>query len=242
MPRPAKSCIPTIATMGNLIAGFVAIGLAMHGEPQLGALLVIAAVLLDSLDGALARMLDASSEFGMQLDSLADMISFGVAPAVIVGSLLPEPIAVPAWLVLGAYPLCAALRLARFNVGAINASVDGGFVGLASTGAGGCAASAVLAHGVLLEHGWDLGLGFLPWMLLVASLLMISEFSYPHVKSVLAKMPLACILGAVAALALTAAYWEYEFVFLAIFWIYAFSGPALAVTEKLRSVHTAHSG
>ena len=240
MPGLAKAYIPALATVGNAVAGFMAIGLAMQGEPQLAALLVLVAVLFDSLDGVLARMLRASSEFGTQLDSLADMLSFGVAPAVIVGSLLPEPIAVPAWMMLAAFPLCAAIRLARFNVGVMHSKSHGSFVGLATTGAGACAASAVLAQGVLLDRGIDLGFGFLPWMLLLVAALMVSELSYPHVKALLTRMPLSTVVGTVAVLVLIAAYWEYEFVFLALFWLYAASGPALALRERIRAFRTVH--
>ena len=242
MPKRAKSYIPTVATICNLCAGFMAIALAMEGEPYLAALLIISAVLLDSLDGVLARALRASSQFGTELDSLADMVSFGVAPAVLVGSVLPDPIVVVGWMMLAIFPLCTAIRLARFNVRKMHSSSHGSFVGLASTGAGGCVASAVLVHGVLMEHGVDVGVEFLPWLLLLLGFLMISTFSYPHVRSLLVRVPLPSLTVALAVLLFAAAYWEYELVFLALFWGYAASGPALAVGEKVKAVHGAHSG
>ena len=241
MPKPSKSLIPTVATICNLGAGFIAIALALEGDPYLAALLVISAVLFDSLDGMLARMFRATSEFGTQLDSLADMVSFGVAPAVIVGSLLPDQVAIFGWAMLAAFPLCAAIRLARFNVRRLHSASHGSFVGLASTGAGGCVASAVLAHGAITEHGTQVGIGFLPWTLLVLGLLMVSTFSYPHVRSLLSRMSLPSVVSLLAIVVLAAAYWEYELVFLAMFWGYAVSGPALALREKIKAYRVAHS-
>jgi len=241
MRKASKSLIPTVATLCNLGAGFIAIALALEGDPYLAALLVISAVLFDSLDGMLARAFRAASEFGRELDSLADMVSFGVAPAVIVGALLPDQIATFGWLMLVAFPLCAAVRLARFNVKRLHSASHGSFVGLASTGAGGCVASAVLTEGVLTEHGVHIGAGVLPWVLLVLGLLMISTISYPHVRSLLSRMAPPSLVAAAAVFVLAAAYWQHELVFLAVFWGYAASGPALAVREKIRAFRVAHS-
>lgn len=75
--------IPNMCTLGNLFLGMIAILLAVDGKYSLAAIMVIVAMLLDGLDGRMARVLNAQSEFGKELDSLSDMISFGVAPAVI---------------------------------------------------------------------------------------------------------------------------------------------------------------
>ena len=242
MTKPKTSYIPTLATLGSLGAGFMAIALAVEDEPYLASLLIISAVLLDSLDGALARMLGVGSDFGMQLDSLADVISFGVAPAVVVGSLLPEPVVLSGWFVLAAFPICAAIRLARFNVSQTHSPSHDGFIGLASTGAGACAAATVLTHGVLVEHGINWGVGVLPWILLLLAFLMVSAFPYPHVGPLLGRLPTPTLVATVGVAVFVAAYWEYEVVFLVLFWVYAATGPVLAVHEKIKAFQEAQSG
>jgi len=132
--RPARfrrgvAILPSLFTTGNLFLGFWAIIKTIHGEYGEAAPLIAWAIVLDLLDGRIARMTGTASEFGGELDSLADMISFGVAPGVLAFcwgfSLMPRV----GWLAAFLFVVCGALRLARFNVQ--RHAVDGRFfVGL----------------------------------------------------------------------------------------------------------------
>ena len=237
MGQAMRRAIPTVATIANLGAGFLAIALAVEGKQDLAALVIVAAVLCDSLDGAMARMFNVSCEFGAELDSLADMVSFGVAPAVVVGTMIPD-FRFVMWLILAVYPVCAAVRLARFNVSRLESPAQAGFEGLPSTGAGGCVAAIVLVHETLGNH-WPVVSACL---LLVLAALMVTNVPYPHVGSLITRFPVAAVVAGAALVLVGAVYGRYEPVFIVFFWGYALWGPTLAVREKIRSVREAHSG
>lgn len=115
-------------TIGNLFLGFLAIILVFNEYTELAAIMVIVAMLCDGLDGRVARALNAQSEFGKELDSLSDVISFGVAPAFIMYVTAFQGLnEATAWIVTAIFPICGALRLARFNV---VAGTPGYFIGL----------------------------------------------------------------------------------------------------------------
>ncbi len=122
MNKIVKS-IPNTITCLNIASGSVAIALAFAGNVMGASLAIIAAALFDFLDGAAARALKAYSPIGAELDSLCDVVSFGVAPAALVYTLLPAPASYFALVI----PVCGALRLARFNV---ETSKVEGFIGL----------------------------------------------------------------------------------------------------------------
>lgn len=115
--RRGISILPALFTIGNLMMGFRAIILTLRGDYRLAAILIGIAIVLDLLDGRIARLTGTASEFGGELDSLADVISFGVAPAVLLyrwGFELAMPR--PGWMVAFLFVTCGTLRLARFNV------------------------------------------------------------------------------------------------------------------------------
>lgn len=228
--------LPTLCTLGNLICGFAAVHLCLRAmwlagagsnptdvitlnsvlmERMLPSHLVIAgymlflAMIFDALDGRLARWTRHTTDFGAQLDSLADVVSFGTAPPLLMIALLTrqfqgdQPMVVApfsahllgraAWIIAAIYVACAALRLARFNVE--NEPVEQAhqiFRGLPSPGAAGALASLVILHehvyfydraGLKPEHGGPLSkmlLLSLPIAVLVFGLLMVSRFYYPH--------------------------------------------------------------
>jgi len=116
-----KKHIPNIITLGNLLCGFLAIIMLGKGEMVIASYLLILALFFDFMDGFAARILKVSSELGVQLDSLADMVSFGVAPGIIAYqflhiALFGHPYASYISLVALLIPLCAGLRLAKFNI------------------------------------------------------------------------------------------------------------------------------
>jgi CDP-diacylglycerol--serine O-phosphatidyltransferase len=170
-----KNSVPNMFTVGNLFLGIISIILVFQGNPDLAAIMVIVAMLLDGLDGRVARALNAQSEFGKELDSLSDVISFGVAPAFIMyvvafSDLNPAT----AWIATAIFPICGALRLARFNV---VAGVPGYFIGLPIPAAGG-----VLCTLALFQKELN------PYILVVSTLLlsylMVSSVKYPNFKKV----------------------------------------------------------
>ena len=197
--------LPVLFTLGNGLCGFAAVHFATRPPTPgavmrylvVSALFIGAAMICDMLDGQLARLTRRTSDFGAQLDSMCDAISFGVAPAV-----LMLRAAVPAlreldvyvsverviWGVAAAYVLCAVLRLARFNVEHESAQLaDGYFTGLPSPAAAATVAALVLFFDHLAGEAWipqllpSIGMGLLlPLITLMAGLLMVSRIRYPH--------------------------------------------------------------
>jgi CDP-diacylglycerol--serine O-phosphatidyltransferase len=169
--------LPSLFTVGNLFLGIISIILVFHQHWQYAAIMVILGMLLDGLDGRVARMLNTQSEFGKELDSLSDVVTFGVAPAMIMyvsvlQNVGPESIA---WIVTALFPVCGALRLARFNV---QASEPGYFTGLPITAAGGILATMALYNNYV-NSTYVLVLG-----MICLSYLMVSQIKYPTFKKV----------------------------------------------------------
>jgi CDP-diacylglycerol--serine O-phosphatidyltransferase len=191
-----RAILPTLMTLGNAVCGFAAIACAGKTDQNVGFFalsgwLIILAMVFDSLDGYVARLSRSASHFGLELDSLCDAISFGLAPAFLLLRLGPgwspqprlhEVLAVVAAL----YMVCAILRLARFNVEAISDSGKKTFRGLPSPAAAGCMASLAILRGgeslAWVEPGFLHGLVEV-WATLgglFVALLMVSRVPYPH--------------------------------------------------------------
>ena len=110
-----KHVIPNAVTLANIALGFLGIVAAARGQYERSVIFLFCAALCDLADGRLARALDATSKFGMELDSLSDMVSFGIAPAVLMYLSVLHNLGWLGAAVAAAYPLCGAVRLARFN-------------------------------------------------------------------------------------------------------------------------------
>jgi len=108
--------LPTTFTVANLFCGYASIVLASRGDIAQAAVLIVIAGVLDGLDGRIARVTGTTSEFGLQFDSLADIVSFGVAPAILAYHWALQPFGRLGWLVAFIFVVCAAMRLARFNI------------------------------------------------------------------------------------------------------------------------------
>lgn len=115
-PRKGIYVLPNLFTLAALFGGFYAVVMAMNGRFDLATTGIFAAMVLDSLDGRVARMTGTQSAFGEQMDSLSDMVSFGAAPALIAYEWALRPLGRWGWIAAFVYCACAALRLARFNV------------------------------------------------------------------------------------------------------------------------------
>ncbi|PRP92148.1 CDP-alcohol phosphatidyltransferase [Enhygromyxa salina] len=178
--------IPNAVTSASLVLGLGVLAVATQGEFELAGWLMVWCVLLDKLDGTFARLLGASSKFGAQLDSLADMVVFGVVPAGTTLLLLrARPDLMAPWLgrellmyaMLSLFAVCASLRLAKFNV---LADEDGPpvFFGLPTTVTGGILALLLL---IGLDHQMILLLRVLPVLALILGLLMVSNIVLPKI-------------------------------------------------------------
>jgi CDP-diacylglycerol---serine O-phosphatidyltransferase len=167
--------LPSFFTVGNLFLGIISIILAIQDSWQYAAIMVIIGMLLDGLDGRVARMLNTQSEFGKELDSLSDVISFGVAPAIIMYVSALKYTGPEGWFVTAIFPICGALRLARFNV---NPGEPGYFIGLPITAAGGILATMAL-YNDYVDNAYILMCG-----MLFLSFLMVSQIRYPAFKKV----------------------------------------------------------
>ncbi|WP_100408283.1 CDP-diacylglycerol--serine O-phosphatidyltransferase [Bacillus solitudinis] len=140
--------IPNMVTLGNLYCGFLSIGFAANGQFSNAAILILIGMMLDSMDGRLARMLKADSALGKELDSLADIVTFGIAPSFLVYYTYFFQFGLLGFAVAGLFPLFGAYRLARFNIAATKTSMNY-FTGVPITAAGGILALLTLFRNVL---------------------------------------------------------------------------------------------
>ncbi len=183
----ARLMLPSLFTTFNMISGFSSVLLAFRGHFTLAAVLIAASIVFDIADGFVARLVGATSPFGLQLDSLADLISFGLAPAVLVHTWALEEWPVLAWLAAFFWLACAAFRLARFNVTIDPAADKRYFVGLASPGAAGVVIATIFA---LDSPVWGPGTG--PWrawfpllVSVVPALLMVMTVRFRSFRTLL---------------------------------------------------------
>ena len=192
--------LPNLLTAGNLFCGFVALTKIVEAKLDIGdysqikvaLAFILLACIFDLFDGRVARMGGHESPFGREFDSLADLISFGAAPAflvhrVVLGQVLPDEYAELGWFIASIYLICGAFRLARFNcLSTMNAPGTGkDFVGFPIPSAAGLVASLTLFIIKLNEK--EKGLGhwgyLLPVVLVFLSAMMVSEVRYPSFKS-----------------------------------------------------------
>lgn len=233
-PR-AVYLLPNVLTSGALLAGFWAIVLAAHHEFERSALMIIVAGVLDMLDGRVARATHSTSRFGVEYDSLSDVIAFGVAPALLVYFWALEPLGNRGWLIAALFTLCAALRLARFNVQTERVERRH-YQGVPSTIAGGFVASAVLFMGwlgVSPPFPRPLGLAITSGFAVVA-LLMVSSIPYPSWKSLPPPGRHAYTTLVAVVLAGVTLLLQYEWMLFALGAIFMLSGPWLYVHERRR--------
>jgi CDP-diacylglycerol--serine O-phosphatidyltransferase len=173
--------LPSLLTTGNLFCGFLAMLLTAQARYTEAAISIFIAMVMDLLDGRVARLMKATSQFGVEYDSLADVVSFGVAPAFLMYSFALAKLGRPAWFAAFLFAICGALRLARFNV----------FTGVADkryfTGLSIPAAAGVIASSVILVNGTEPSRVVLVTMAIgtyLVALLMVSTFKYWSFKEI----------------------------------------------------------
>jgi CDP-diacylglycerol--serine O-phosphatidyltransferase len=223
--------LPSLFTIGNMLMGFYAIIKAVNGNYRQAALLIFGAGVLDSLDGRIARMTGTESEFGREYDSLADVVTFGVAPALIAWFWGLREFGRIGWVVPLFFLVCCATRLARFNVQSKVAD-SRYFVGLPAPAAAGAAASIFFFAPDASWKTW-LGAGLLG-SLLCLGLLMVSTFRYHSFKQIdLRRRQSYRALLPLAAVVLVAALRPDAF-FLTVALLYSLSGPVGWLFGRLR--------
>ncbi len=231
--------LPNLFTTAALFAGFYAIISSMNGAFQQAAIAVFIAMLLDGLDGRVARMTNTSSAFGAEFDSLSDMVSFGIAPSLVIYqwalgglSIYGELWAKVGWLVAFTYTVSAAIRLARFNtqIGSMDKRF---FQGLPSP-----AAAAVLMGLVWVSERFGFSGEYFVFptlaLTLVAGLLMVSRFSYYSFKDLdlRKKVPFISLLAIIIIFVFLTL--DPPSILFVIFFIYMLHGPVLAILRRIK--------
>ncbi len=182
--------LPNLMTVANLFCGFISIIFSIKGEFKSAAIAVVIAAVFDQLDGRLARLTHATSKFGAELDSLCDLVSFGLAPALLMYLWALNPYGRVGLMACFLFVACGALRLARFNV-QVGVVEKNYFQGLPVPMAAGILTSSYLAFDEL-EWGPDFWRGWLLFaMVVVMAFVMVSNFRYRSFKDLDLKERLA---------------------------------------------------
>ncbi|QJQ94267.1 MULTISPECIES: CDP-diacylglycerol--serine O-phosphatidyltransferase [Halomonadaceae] len=225
--------LPNLFTTSALFSGFFAIVAGINGDFTAAGIAVFIAMVLDGLDGRVARLTNTQSAFGAEYDSLADMVSFGAAPALVAFTWILQDIGKTGWVVAFLYVACAALRLARFNV-QIGSTDKKWFIGLPSP-----SAAALVAAFVWTFHTFDAdALVFKLFMTLVvaaAGILMVSNIRYYSFKDVDLKGPVPFVVLLAIVLGFVVISIEPSLMLLILFGAYVASGPVLATMRVMKS-------
>lgn len=215
--------LPNLFTTGTLFAGFYSMVSTMNGDYRTAAIWVLVSSIFDGLDGKVARLTGTSSKFGVEYDSLADVVAFGVTPGLLMYSWALRPFGRLGWLAAFLFVVCGALRLARFNV-QVTTVESKRFVGLPIP----AAASMVSATVLLFYHfGWPSSYKKLAILVLIYCLafLMVSNIKYYSFKDpgFIKRQPFAVLVMAILLLIVIAA--EPVIMLFVIFICYTLSGP-----------------
>jgi CDP-diacylglycerol--serine O-phosphatidyltransferase len=223
--------LPNLFTTGGLFCGFYAVVATLREDYLIAAIAVLVAMIFDALDGRIARLTHTSSSFGVQYDSLSDLIAFGVAPGVLAYRWALEPWGAWGWLAAALYVTCGALRLARFNVQVDVVDKDN-FVGLPIP-----AAAAVVAATILLYYflgGEGATNKHLTLLLLIYALagLMVSTIPYYSFKGLKLRrrQPFSLLIAGIIMIQLTIA--APQIMLFSLFSLYALSGPVRRLFKK----------
>lgn len=219
--------LPNLFTTGAMFSGFYAITLAINERFEVAAIAIFVAMILDGLDGRVARMTHTQSEFGMQYDSLSDMVSFGIAPSLVMYLWAFSSLGKLGLFAAFVHTAGGALRLARFNTQAKTADKRY-FQGLPSP-----AAAAILAGflWVSVEYNYDVEtLKFIALLLTISTgLLMVSNFRYSSFKEIDFKGRVPFVATIIVMLSLAFIMIEPPAMLFMLFLVYAISGPAITL-------------
>jgi len=233
--------LPNLFTTGSLFAGFYGIVATTNGKYDTAALWILVSSIFDGLDGKVARLTGTSSKFGVEYDSLADLVAFGVAPGLLMYCWALKPFGRLGWLAAFLFVVCGALRLARFNV-QVNTVESKRFVGLPIP-----AAASMVSAMVLLFYHFDWPGSFKRLAIVVfiylLAFLMVSNFRYYSFKDpgLIKRQPFAFLVLAVLLLIIIAA--KPVIMLFVLFFCYISSGPVayiLTYPRRLRLKRALH--
>lgn len=240
--------VPNFVTTANMFSGFYSMVSAIHGDYVTAAWAIMAAAVFDMLDGRVARLAKATSEFGVQYDSLSDLVSFGVAPAILLYQWALEPFGRIGWAAAFLFAACGALRLARFNV-LSGILPKGYFQGLPIPMGAGMVATFIIFSQTL---GWSMEDTKTPVLVLTFGLasLMVSTIKFPSFKELnwRSRTSFGYLLVGVLAMILIAIKPEVtlflvlsSYVGFSLLWnVYrVLSGKPVAAPKNYKSVHAA---
>ena len=232
IPSRGIYLLPSILTTFGMFAGFYSIIASINGDFTLAAISIMVAMLWDALDGRVARLTNTQSDFGAQYDSLADLVSFGVAPALLVYEWSLSDLGRIGWLAAFIFLACAALRLARFNT-QVGISDKRYFQGLPSPAAAGVIASMIWLKFWKFEY-FDFGIVSLSYYVgvgitIVCALLMVSNVRYYSFKELDSKKAsfrfiLVIVLSLIVILS------KPNIFLFTGFFLYMLSGPFITIT------------
>lgn len=230
--------LPNLVTTGGLFCGFYSVISTFREAYLIAAIAVLVALVCDALDGRIARLTHTTSSFGVQYDSLSDVIAFGVAPGVLAYRWALETWGAWGWLAASLYVTCGALRLARFNV-QVDTTDKQHFVGLPIPAAAGVIATTILMYYFLGGEGATNK--HITLLLLIYALggLMVSTVPYYSFKDlhIRNRQPFWWLIAGIIVVQVTIA--EPQLMLFSIFSLYALSGPILMLLQRFRSTPAA---
>jgi CDP-diacylglycerol--serine O-phosphatidyltransferase len=221
--------LPNVLTSGSLVGGFYAIIAAFNGDYIIAAIAIMIAFLFDGIDGRVARLTKTTSRFGVEYDSLADLVAFGVAPGILVFTWALQPFGRLGWLAAFLYVACGALRLARFNAQSDTAEPRW-FRGLPIPMAASMIAASVFLLHDLGEEGETKHLSLLI-LIYVLAFLMVSNIRYPSFKNLelLKKKPFSALVAMILTIVVMVA--QPVIMLFTFSCLYLLIGPMNAVGE-----------
>jgi CDP-diacylglycerol--serine O-phosphatidyltransferase len=226
--RKGVYVLPNLITTAGLFSGFYSIIASLHGEFLIAAIAIMAANVFDALDGRVARVTKTTSRFGIEYDSLCDLVAFGVAPGILVYCWALAPWGTFGWLAASLYVTCGALRLARFNVQFDNVEKRH-FIGLPIPAAAEVVASTVMLYYFFGGEGATYRHLIVLLMVYALAALMVSNVRYFSFKEIdiHRRQPFWVLVLVILALKLLIA--EPQICLFTVFFLYAASGPARSV-------------
>jgi CDP-diacylglycerol---serine O-phosphatidyltransferase len=224
--------LPSLFTMGNMFCGYLCVLFAIRGEFAIAAPFIGVAVVLDMLDGRIARMTGTATAFGVEFDSLADVISFGIAPAVLTFMWGLQPLQRLGWAAGFIYLSAAALRLARFNIQSVKSTDKRHFVGMPSPAAAGIPAATIFFYPTpLRDPAWAL---IALALMVIPAALMVSTLKFNSFKTIDTQQRRSYKVLALVALVIAVIQLHPSIVLLALAYLYMLSGVVGAVWTRLR--------
>ncbi|MBW2145757.1 MAG: CDP-diacylglycerol--serine O-phosphatidyltransferase [Deltaproteobacteria bacterium] len=228
--------LPSVLTTASLFCGFYSIISSIKGDYNAAAISILIAVFFDAMDGKVARVTRTVSSFGVEYDSLSDLVAFGVAPGVLAFNWVLSPFGRMGWLASFLFVACGALRLARFNV-QIGLMDSRFFNGLPIPGAAGMVAATALLFGGMGIHIGNFPMPYyigLLIMIYVLSFLMVSNIKFTSFKDMepIKLKPFRALVVAVLFLVVVAS--EPHLIIFILFASYVISGPSFAALRFIR--------